>query len=91
MLVPTITFCGAVNAILHAGLKPVLRPLNTRDQFELRGGFPKTAEELYAYEAVVLDDLEAQFFTADQMSLLQKFVSERGGGLLMLGGAESFQ
>src|SRR5439155_18447961 len=71
--------------------QPVLRPLNTRDQFELRGGFPKTAEELYAYEAVVLDDLEAQFFTADQMSLLQKFVSERGGGLLMLGGAESFQ
>jgi len=24
VLVPTITFCGAVNAILHAGLKPVL-------------------------------------------------------------------
>src|SRR4029077_9538867 len=24
VLVPTITFCGAINAILHAGLRPVL-------------------------------------------------------------------
>ncbi len=70
--------------------EPVLRRLNTRDQFELAGGFPKTAEELYPYHAVVLDDLEAEFFTRDQMTLLQKFVSERGGGFLMLGGAESF-
>jgi uncharacterized membrane protein len=71
--------------------QPVLQRLNTRDEYELRGGFPKTAEELYAYQAVILDDLEAEFFTPDQMTLLQKFVSERGGGFLMLGGAESFQ
>jgi uncharacterized membrane protein len=55
------------------------------------GGFPKTAEALFAWHAVILDDLEAEFFTRDQMVLLQRFVSERGGGLLMLGGAESFQ
>lgn len=71
--------------------EPVLVRLNTKDATELAGGFPKTAEELFAYHAVVLDDLEAEFFTRDQMSLLQKFVSERGGGLLMLGGAESFR
>jgi len=71
--------------------QPVLVRLNTRDEFELRGGFPKLAEDLYAYHAVILDDLEAEFFTPDQMTLLQKFVSERGGGFLMLGGAESFQ
>jgi uncharacterized membrane protein len=71
--------------------QPVLVRLNTRDSFELRGGFPKTAEELYAYQAVVVDDLEAEFFTPDQAALLQKFVSERGGGFLMLGGMESFQ
>jgi uncharacterized membrane protein len=53
-------------------------------------GFPKTAEKLFRFNAVILDDLEAEFFTRDQMSLLQRFVSERGGGLLMLGGAESF-
>lgn len=69
----------------------VLSRLNLRDDTELRGGFPKTAEELYTYHAVVVDDLEAEFFTPDQMLLLRKFVSERGGGFLMLGGTESFQ
>ena len=69
----------------------VLVRLNTRDSSELRGGFPKTAEELYVYQAVILDDVEAEFFTPDQAVLLQKFVSERGGGFLMLGGTESFQ
>ena len=70
--------------------KPVLVRLNTEDEFELKGGFPKTPEELFKYEAVIIDDLEAAFFTADQMSLMQRFVSERGGSLLMLGGTESF-
>jgi uncharacterized membrane protein len=71
--------------------QPVLVRLNTRDPLELRGGFPSTAEELYAYQAVIVADLEADFFTPDQAALLQKFVSERGGGFLMLGGMESFQ
>lgn len=70
--------------------QPVLIRLNTRDEFELRGGFPKNAEDLYGYHAIIIDDLEAEFFKPDQMSLVQKFVSERGGGFLMLGGAESF-
>lgn len=70
--------------------QPVLTRLNTRDELELRGGFPRTPEELFTYDAVVLDDIEAAFFGADQAALLQRFVSERGGGLLMLGGAECF-
>ncbi len=69
--------------------QPVLVRLNTRDEHELRGGFPKVAEELYGYHAVIIDDLESDFFTADQRILLQKFVSDRGGGLLMLGGPDS--
>jgi len=64
--------------------------VNTKDATELAGGFPKTADVLFAYHGVIVDDLEAEFFTRDQMTLLQKFVSERGGGFLMLGGAESF-
>jgi uncharacterized membrane protein len=70
--------------------QPVLVRLNTRDEFELREGFPKVAEDLFGYDAVIIDDLEAEFFKAEQMTLLQRFVSERGGGFLMLGGAESF-
>jgi uncharacterized membrane protein len=71
--------------------QPVLVRLNTRDELELRGGFPRTAEELYTYHAIIVDDLEAEFFTTEQATLLQKFVSERGGGFLMLGGMECFQ
>lgn len=71
--------------------QPVLNRLNTRDEVELRGGFPRTAEELYAYDAVVIDDVEADFFQPDQALLLRQFVSLRGGGVLMLGGSETFQ
>jgi uncharacterized membrane protein len=71
--------------------QPVLVRLNTRDELELRAGFPTTPEDLYGYHAVIVDHLEAEFFTADQAALLQRFVSERGGGFLMLGGMESFQ
>src|SRR5271166_6915576 len=71
--------------------QPVMLRFNTRDEFELRGGFPKTAEELFKYHAVILDRVEAGFFTQEQLLLLRRFVSERGGGFLMLGGAEAFR
>jgi uncharacterized membrane protein len=71
--------------------EPVLVRLGTRDAQELRDGFPRIAEVLFGYHALVLDDLEAGFFSADQQALVERFVSERGGGLLMLGGQESFR
>jgi uncharacterized membrane protein len=70
--------------------QPVLVRLNTADEAELRGGFPKTAEDLFAYHAVIIDDVESEFFTQDQLGLLKNFVRQRGGGLLMMGGEESF-
>jgi uncharacterized membrane protein len=69
--------------------QPVLVRLNTSDEAELRDGFPKTPEDLFAYHAIVLDDVEAEFFSAEQLNLLEQFVSRRGGGLLMLGGVDS--
>jgi uncharacterized membrane protein len=74
----------------EAADQPVLVRLGTQDEVELRDGFPKTADELYRYHAIVIDDLEASFFTQDQLALLRNFVSRRGGGLLMLGGPDSF-
>jgi hypothetical protein len=71
--------------------QPVLVRLNTRDALELRSGFPSIPEDLYSYHAVIVDDLEAGFFSPVQAMLLQKFVSERGGGFLMLGGMQSFR
>lgn len=71
--------------------QPVIVRLNTRDELELRNGFPRAPEDLYGFRAVIIADLESDFFAPDQAALLQKFVSERGGGLLMLGGMESFR
>lgn len=71
--------------------QPVLVRLNTRDRTELHEGFPKTAEELFEYHAIILDDVEAAFFSRDQMDLIRRYVTQRGGGFLMLGGKESFQ
>ena len=71
--------------------QPVIVRLDPSDANELRGGFPKTPEELFDFHAVILDDVESEFFTQDQMLLLKDFVRQRGGGLLMLGGQESFK
>ncbi len=70
--------------------EPVIVRLNTKTPDELRAGFPKTADALFPFDAIILDDIEAGFFTRDQLTLIGRFVSERGGGLLMLGGQESF-
>lgn len=70
--------------------QPVLIRLNPDDEQELRSGFPVQPEELFSWHAVILDDVESAFFTPAQAAVLQRFVSERGGGLLMLGGMESF-
>ncbi len=71
--------------------QPVLVRLNTRDEHELLEGFPKTPEDLFEYQAIILDDAEAAFFSHNQMDLIRRFVVDRGGGFLMLGGKDSFQ
>lgn len=71
--------------------QPVLIWLNPAEGQDTRKSFPTTAEDLFPYHAIIFDDVEAAFFTADQLALVQRFVSERGGGFMMLGGQESFR
>lgn len=84
-------FQNGENADVARYDQPVLVRVNLETPEELAGGFPKTAEELFGFKGVILASLEAEFFTPEQQRLLQRFVSERGGGLLMLGGMESFE
>ncbi len=69
--------------LLRLGIDPA-------NEDELRDGFPKSADELFPYHAIILDDIEAGYFSPDQMLLIRRFVSQRGGGLLMAGGQETF-
>ena len=52
-------------------------------------GIPTTRRELFAYDAIVLANVEGASLTAAQLEATRDFVGERGGGLLVLG-AQSF-
>jgi uncharacterized membrane protein len=58
---------------------------------ELANGFPQKKEDLYQYAALVLGDIPKSFFSADQLAMIREFISERGGGFLMLGGSTAFE
>ncbi len=69
--------------------EPVLLRLGVNED-ELKSGFPSGEADLFSYHAIILDDVEASFFSQQQMLLMREFVAERGGGFMMLGGQESF-
>jgi len=61
--------------------EPVMIRLGAReDGSELDGGFPEAAEELFAYDALIIDDLAARVFTAAERPLWYGFVARRVGG-----------
>ncbi len=64
--------------------------LDVDDAEELAAGFPRSREELFAYRGLIIGGVEASFFSIDQMRMLSEFVSQRGGGLLMLGSDKTF-
>jgi uncharacterized membrane protein len=57
---------------------------------ELVNGFPRSEEELFKYDALIIGSVEATFFTFDQLKAVEQFVSRRGGTLLALGGTKAF-
>jgi uncharacterized membrane protein len=56
------------------------------DPKELADGFPVRAEDLFAYDGIIIGSVEAGYFTPRQQELLREFVDKRGGGVLFLGG-----
>ena len=70
--------------------EPVIKRLFVRDRDELLTGFPTEIADLFEYDALILDDVEADFFKPSQATMVQRFVTDRGAGLAMLGGMESF-
>jgi uncharacterized membrane protein len=53
-------------------------------------GFPDTQAELAAFDAVILSNISRASLDDEQIEWLENWVSNRGGGLCMLGGPESF-
>jgi hypothetical protein len=48
--------------------------------------FPNKREEAFKYDLVILGDVDAAFFSADELGLLEELIRDRGGSLLMLCG-----
>ena len=52
----------------------------------LTTGFPPRRQDLFAYDGLIVANVETDFFTRAQLAMAADFVAERGGGLLVLGG-----
>jgi hypothetical protein len=53
---------------------------------ELEDGFPAKAEDLFAYQGLIVGGVEAGYFTSAQQELIREFANRRGGGVLFLAG-----
>jgi uncharacterized membrane protein len=51
----------------------------------LTSGYPRTREGLFAYDSVVLANVDRSVFSREQLQMTADFVASRGGGLLVLG------
>jgi uncharacterized membrane protein len=82
---PTIKLTG----LTRTSRQSVFRQ-NVENTGEFLNGFPTTLRELAPFRAVVLSNLRPADLTAEQQELLARFCGELGGGVLMVGGAATF-
>jgi len=60
------------------------------DADELKDGFPKSTKDLFRYDVLVIGSANSELLGEAQQRLVRDFVAKRGGGLLLLGSANSF-
>ena len=80
--------CGR-GATIRERRRSTCRPSRSRAN-ALLGGYPNTREALFAYDVIVLANVDPDLLTNAQLAMTREFVGERGGGLLVLG-ARGFQ
>ena len=82
--------------VLHdkpALMRPAERLLREQDiDLETRGvrGLPDTFDAILSFDAIILADVPATALTPRQMEWLKRYVSDFGGGLIMMGSENSF-
>ncbi|HBO43280.1 MAG TPA: hypothetical protein DD670_04985 [Planctomycetaceae bacterium] len=63
------------------------RPGISQEANQLLDDFPVTREEMYQYDCVIAFDPDWQEFSDEQIALLESWVAEQGGGLIVVAGA----
>lgn len=71
-------------------LTAALRASGMTAELVAPAGMPVGLGELAGYDLLVLSDVEARTFTNDQLTMIQSYVRDLGGGFLMAGARDSF-
>jgi hypothetical protein len=74
-------------------LRSITRALKEQDiEVDVRSehGLPESLEKMAAFDAIVLADIPATSMSPRQMQMLKNYVTDLGGGLIMLGSENSF-
>lgn len=77
----------------QAQAEHLARALRTQQvQVEVRGpgGIPRDLPDLQRFDTVILSNVSSLRMTRRQMEMVRSYVRDAGGGLIMLGGDESF-
>jgi Ca-activated chloride channel family protein len=77
---------AADSARLSEALKTQRLIVEYRDAF----GSPETLLDLFAFDAIVLNNIPAARFSENQIRLIRDYVRDFGGGLVVVGGKFSF-
>jgi Ca-activated chloride channel homolog len=73
-----------------AGFAEALRAQQFELDLRTHRGLPTSLTELAAFDAVILSNIPASSIPASQLQMLRHFVSDLGGGLVMLGSENSY-
>jgi uncharacterized membrane protein len=82
---PAIRMTGLSRTSDHSSYRQ-----NVEKAGELIDGFPTTLDQLAPFRVVVISNLKARDLTEAQQDILTRFCGEMGGGVLLIGGAETF-
>ena len=82
---PTIKLTG----LTRTSKQSIFRQ-NVESSGELINGFPTTLEEIAPFRVIVLSNIRPVDLTAAQQEMLGRYCGELGGGILMIGGPETF-
>ena len=73
----------------QGGLGRLVR-VGEQGQIDALHAFPATVAELSAFDALVLSNVSAELLSDEQLAWIESWIGQRGGGLCMIGGENSF-
>lgn len=93
MVAPYSTLQAALSADPDIECVPLWAPPGSGTPTNALGttrAFPETRGQLFAFDAIIFSDVSRDHFSDDELALIDQWIRQRGGGLIMTGGPMSF-